>query len=53
MEEVYGALLNGEAIGTAVSSGRQAVRHKAKSFDWADYIHYGNPDFVLKFRKQD
>ncbi|MDH3769107.1 MAG: CHAT domain-containing protein, partial [Gammaproteobacteria bacterium] len=52
MKEFYGALLQGESIGTAVSNGRQAVRHQAKSLDWADFIHYGNPDFVLKFKKR-
>ena len=57
----YSALLKGEAIGTAVFNGRQAVRKlmyrpergRAKASesrkDWADYIHFGSPDFVLKF----
>jgi len=57
----YGTLLKGEAIGAAVFSGRQAVRGlmdrpkrgpaKASESrkDWADYIHFGSPDFVLKF----
>ena len=47
MTAFYGALLNGENMGNAVSSGRQAVK-KLKSRDWADYIHYGSPKFVLK-----
>lgn len=47
MKAFYGALLNGETMGTAVSGGRRAVK-KLKSRDWADYIHYGSPTFVLK-----
>lgn len=57
----YSTLLKGEAIGAAVFNGRQAVRAlmyrpergpaKASESrkDWADYIHFGSPDFVLKF----
>ena len=48
VEAFYGALLQGQPIGAAVSSGRRVVR-ALKSRDWADYIHYGSPDFVLKF----
>ena len=48
VEAFYGALLQGKPIGEAVSSGRHTVR-KLKSRDWADYIHYGSPEFVLKF----
>jgi len=47
MKAFFTALLNSESMGTAVSAGRQAVR-KLKSRDWADYIHYGSPAFVLK-----
>ncbi|MDH3589313.1 MAG: CHAT domain-containing protein, partial [Gammaproteobacteria bacterium] len=53
VNEFYGALIRGESIGTAVQNGRKAVRRRAKSLDWADFIHYGNPDFVLKFKKPD
>ena len=49
MEAFYGTLLRRETIGRAVSNGRQAVL-KVKSRDWADYIHYGNPAFVLKMQ---
>ena len=31
----------------AVHNGRRAVR-ELSSRDWADYIHYGSPNFVLK-----
>ncbi|MDH3414630.1 MAG: CHAT domain-containing protein, partial [Gammaproteobacteria bacterium] len=47
MKAFYGALLNGETMGNAVSGGRQAVKNLG-SRDWADYIHYGSPAFVLK-----
>jgi hypothetical protein len=43
----YGALLEGEAMGSALISGRQAVQ-KTDSVDWADYIHYGDSRFTLK-----
>ena len=40
-------LLQGEAIGPAVVAARLAVQ-KLRSPDWANYIHYGDPEFVLK-----
>jgi len=40
-------VLEGGALGTAVLGGRQAVL-KTGSPDWADYVLYGNADFVLK-----
>jgi pimeloyl-ACP methyl ester carboxylesterase len=43
----YQTVLEGGALGTAVLGGRQAVL-KMGSPDWADYILYGNADFVLK-----
>lgn len=43
----YSALINGQSIGEALISGRQAVQ-KTDSIDWADYIHYGDPRFTLK-----
>ena len=46
-ETFYPLLLKGDAIGDAVLTARRAVR-QAKSVDWADYILFGNPDFVLK-----
>lgn len=46
-EALYGRLLDGAAIGDAVLAGRQAVR-ALRSVDWADYVHYGDPQFRLK-----
>jgi len=48
-ETFYKDLVLGESIGKALQNGRNAVR-KLKSVDWADYIHYGSYDFVLKHR---
>lgn len=47
--EFYGAVMAGESLGHAVVAGRKSVV-KLKSIDWADYIHYGAPDFRLKRR---
>ena len=46
-EALYSGLLRGTPIGEAVVAGRAAVRG-LKSIDWADYMHYGDPDFRLK-----
>jgi CHAT domain-containing protein len=43
----YTALLAGESIGQALLDGRTKVR-ELQSVDWADYIHYGSYEFVLK-----
>jgi CHAT domain-containing protein len=43
----YRGLLGGQPISQAVQAGRGAVK-KTGSKDWADYVFYGNPDFVLK-----
>ena len=48
-ETFYKDLVLRESIGKALQNGRNAVR-KLKSVDWADYIHYGSYDFVLKHR---
>ncbi len=42
----YQALLAGRPIGEALQAGRDEVRKI--SIDWADYVHYGSYDFVLK-----
>lgn len=47
--EFYRAVMAGASLGHAVVSGRKSVV-KLKSIDWADYIHYGDPDFALKRR---
>jgi CHAT domain-containing protein len=44
----YSELLNKKTIGEALLAGRNKVRNVTKSVDWADYIHYGSYDFVLK-----
>lgn len=46
-ETLYTGLLAGEPLGPAITTSRRAVQ-KIKSPDWADYIHYGSPNFVLK-----
>ena len=43
----YTAILAGQPLGEALTRGRAAVRQK-RSPDWADYIFYGDADFVLK-----
>jgi pimeloyl-ACP methyl ester carboxylesterase len=47
-ETFYTGLLKGQTIGAALLAGRERVRTEARSVDWADYIHYGSSDFVLK-----
>jgi CHAT domain-containing protein len=44
---LYPRLLRGEPIGTAIVFARRAI-HAQRSPDWADYVHYGDPDFRLK-----
>ena len=48
-ENFYKSLLRGETAGKALLAGRRAVWDEP-SVDWADYIHYGSHDFVLKVR---
>lgn len=43
----YPALLEGKSIRSALLDGRAAVQ-EIHSVDWADYIHYGSPEFVMK-----
>jgi CHAT domain-containing protein len=49
-ETFYQKLIAGDSLGSAVITGRQKVA-KGSSRDWADYILYGDPAFVLKKRK--
>jgi CHAT domain-containing protein len=44
---VYERLLAGVALGDAVLAGRRGV-HASGSVDWADYVHFGSPDFRLQ-----
>jgi CHAT domain-containing protein/pimeloyl-ACP methyl ester carboxylesterase len=46
-ETFYSTLLRNNALGAAVVKARSAIR-ELRSIDWADYIHYGDPDFRLK-----
>jgi hypothetical protein len=46
---LYKALALGHCIGEALREGRKRVM-ELKSVDWADYIHYGSPAFVVKRR---
>ncbi|HZD93952.1 MAG TPA: CHAT domain-containing protein, partial [Candidatus Sulfotelmatobacter sp.] len=43
----YQGLLSGKSLGDSLLEGRKAILDK-KERDWADYILYGNFDFVLK-----
>jgi CHAT domain-containing protein len=46
---LYAALVEGGAVGDALNKARQKVEQTG-SVDWADYIHYGSYDFVLKLK---
>jgi CHAT domain-containing protein len=48
-ETFYTSILDGQPLGPAVTKSRHALQ-KCGSGDWADYIHYGSPNFVLKPR---
>jgi pimeloyl-ACP methyl ester carboxylesterase len=43
----YRELVAGRTLGDALQGGRTAVR-AVDDRDWADYLFYGSPDFVLK-----
>jgi pimeloyl-ACP methyl ester carboxylesterase len=45
----YQALVRGDSVGGALRDGRKGVL-ELKSVDWADYVHYGSPSFVVKRR---
>jgi CHAT domain-containing protein len=44
----YPALLRGATVGDALLAARQAMHAGGGTVDWADYLHYGNQNFVLK-----
>jgi pimeloyl-ACP methyl ester carboxylesterase len=48
-ENFYQEILAGQPLGNAVLTGRKAVE-KLRSVDWADYILFGDTNFVLKKR---
>jgi CHAT domain len=45
-QAAYGALLDGDRLGDAVLAGRRRLA-AVPSLDWADYVHYGSPEFRL------
>jgi CHAT domain-containing protein len=48
-QTLYAELLRGEALGEAVLEARRRTA-ALPSLDWADYVHYGNPEFRLVTR---
>lgn len=44
---LYAGIVKGASLGDAVNRARGAVR-RARSCDWADYLHYGSPEFAIK-----
>lgn len=46
-EAFYVRIMKGATAGEAIQAGRAEVK-KTGSKDWADYIFYGEPEFVLK-----
>jgi CHAT domain-containing protein/pimeloyl-ACP methyl ester carboxylesterase len=46
-EVFYSDIIAGKSVGEALLNGREEVR-KLDSPDWANYIFYGNTDFILK-----
>ena len=46
-ETFYGALIGNRSLGAALLAARRRIA-ASRSPDWADYIHYGDPDFTLK-----
>ena len=45
-QSLYGSLLTGDRLGDAVLAARQQLQ-AIQSVDWADYVHYGSPEFRL------
>ncbi len=45
-QSLYESLLNGARLGDAVLTARRRLA-SIPSIDWADYVHYGNPEFQL------
>lgn len=50
-ETLYTKLAGHTLMQEAVTEARRAVESKG-SKDWADYIHYGDPDFQLKAKQE-
>ena len=45
-QSLYGSLLTGERLGDAVLTARRRLE-SIPTVDWADYVHYGSPEFRL------
>ena len=45
-QSLYGSLLTGDRLGDAVLTARRRLE-AMPSVDWADYVHYGSPEFRL------
>jgi CHAT domain-containing protein len=48
-ETFYEGLIKGKSLGLSMTEARKKVQ-ELQSEDWADYILYGSPEFVLKLR---
>jgi CHAT domain/Lecithin:cholesterol acyltransferase len=45
-QSLYGSMLTGERLGCAVLTARRRLE-SIPTVDWADYVHYGSPEFRL------
>jgi hypothetical protein len=45
-QSLYGSLLTGDRLGDAVLAARRRLE-SIPTVDWADYVHYGSPEFRL------
>jgi CHAT domain-containing protein len=46
-DRFYGHLMKGTSVREAIQHGRRGVQESG-SKDWADYVFYGDPEFVVK-----
>jgi hypothetical protein len=46
-EVFYGGLLQGNSIGQSLLEARKEIQGRGW-VDWADYVLYGSPEFVLR-----
>jgi pimeloyl-ACP methyl ester carboxylesterase len=46
-EQFYQSLVAGATLGDAIMKGRKTLKN-ASFADWADYVLYGDPNFILK-----
>ena len=46
-DRFYGHLMQGTSVREAIQHGRRGVQDSG-SKDWADYVFYGDPEFVVK-----